>query len=162
MATTGNPLMPIYLPPRARRGSGTRVDPELDQVRKLAITLDRYLVDPILGLFLPGAGDIVSSVVGLYTVAIALRRKTSPVVIARMLLNLGLDALIGVVPLVGDLFDFGFKANQRNVELLASSAHRGGKASARDWAFVVAAALLFLGVFALSIFAVVWLVRALV
>lgn len=154
--------MPVYLPPRARRGSGTHVDYEVERVRKLSTVLDRYLVDPILGLFLPGAGDIIGSVVGLYTVGIALRRRISPVVIARMLLNLGLDALIGIVPLVGDLFDVGFKANLRNVELLASSAERGGKASARDWAFVGGAALLFVGALALSIFAIVSIVRALV
>ena len=154
--------MPVYLPPRAKRGSGTHVDLEVERVRKLATVLDRYLVDPILGLFLPGAGDIIGSVVGLYTVGIALRRRISPVVIARMLLNLGLDGLIGIVPFVGDLFDIGFKANQRNVDLLVSSAERGGKASARDWAFVVGAALLFVGVLALSIYAIVSIVRALV
>ena len=152
--------MPVYLPPRAKRGSGTRVDPELDRVRKMATVLDRYLVDPIVGLVIPGAGDIIGSLLGMYTVHIALRRRVHPVVIARMLLNLGIDALLGIVPFIGDLFDLGYKANSRNVELLEQRAEHGGKASARDWAFVVGAALLFAGAVALSVFAIVSLFRA--
>src|SRR5213076_2964214 len=110
--------LPPYLPPRAKRGSGTHVDYELSRARKLARLLDGYFVDPILGLLIPGAGDVIGSLLGLYTLSVAIRRRVSPVIIARMLLNLGLDGLLGVVPLVGDLFDFGFKANQKNIALL--------------------------------------------
>ena len=158
MATTGNPLMPVYLPPRAKRGSGTHVDYELDRVKKMARVLDLYMVDPIVGLILPGAGDIIGSLFGMYTVSIAFRRKVSPVIIARMLLNLALDAILGIVPFVGDLVDVGFKANQKNVALLE---HREtGKATAKDWAFVVGAALLFFGTIALSVYAIYALFRA--
>ncbi len=159
MATTGNHhLLPQYLPPRAKRGSGTHVDHELERVKKMAVVMDRYMVDPIIGLILPGAGDIIGSLLGMYTVAIAMKRKVSPVIIARMLLNLGLDAIIGFVPLIGDVADIGFKANQKNVELL--SERNTGKASAKDWLFVVGAALLFFGTIALSVFAIVSLFRA--
>ena len=159
MATTGSHhLMPSYLPPRAKRGSGTHVDYELDRVKKMATVLDRYMVDPIIGLFLPGAGDVLGSLLGMYTVHMAFQRKLSPVIIARMLLNLALDALLGIVPLVGDLVDVGFKANQKNVALLEE--RQTGKASAKDWAFVVGAALLFFGTIALSVFAIVSLFRA--
>ncbi|MDQ3338936.1 MAG: DUF4112 domain-containing protein [Myxococcota bacterium] len=159
MAATGNHhLLPGYLPPRAKRGSGTTVDHELDRVKKMATVLDRYMVDPIVGLILPGAGDIIGSMLGMYTVSIAFKRRLSPVIIARMLLNLALDALLGIVPLVGDLVDVGYKANLKNVELLQE--RNTGKASAKDWAFVVGAALLFFGTIALSIFAIVSLLRA--
>jgi hypothetical protein len=135
MATTGNHhLMPAYLPPRAKRGSGTHVDYELERVKKMATILDRYMVDPIIGLVLPGAGDIIGSLLGMYTVNMAFRRKLSPVIIARMLLNL------------------------KNVALLEE--RHTGKASAKDWAFVVGAALLFFGTIALSVFAIVSLLRA--
>jgi hypothetical protein len=159
MATTGNHrLMPAYLPPRAKRGTGTHVDHELERVKKMATVLDRYMVDPIIGLVLPGAGDVIGSLLGMYTVHLAFKRKVSPVIIARMLLNLGFDGLLGIVPLVGDLVDVGFKANVKNVELLQE--RNTGKASAKDWAFVVGAALLFFGTIALSIFAIVTLLRA--
>jgi hypothetical protein len=134
------------------------VDVELERVKKWAVVLDRYMVDPIVGLLLPGAGDIIGSLLGMYTVSMAFRRKVSPVIIARMLLNLGLDALLGIVPLVGDIVDVGFKANQKNVELLSERTE--GKASAKDWLFVVGAALLFFGTIALSVFAIVSLFRA--
>jgi hypothetical protein len=153
MATTHSAHLP-YVAPRPRRGTGTNIDPEVDRVRKLARMLDTYMVDPLIGLFLPGAGDLVGSALGLYTVVLAARRKVSPIVIARMLMNLALDAVLGFIPLVGDLTDFAFKANQKNIDLLVDPAHAGGKATRKDWLAVGGAALLFVGVLALVIYAI--------
>jgi hypothetical protein len=136
-------------------------DRELERVRKLARVLDTYLVDPILGMLLPGVGDILGSVIGLYVVGIALRRRVSPLVIARMVLNLGLDAGIGALPLVGDAFDFGFHANQRNVALLEARSATGGRATGADWLVLVAAMLVFCAVIGLVCWAIVWLIRRL-
>src|SRR4051794_19151389 len=133
---------PVPLPyriPRARRGSGTQLDPDVERVRKLAKVMDHYMVDPLLGLVLPGAGDIIGSLLGLYTVALAIRRKMSPVIIARMLLNLAIDAAVGIVPLIGDMADVAWKANDKNVALLSDRAATGGHATARDWISVVGA-----------------------
>lgn len=135
-------------------------DPGIARARALARILDDYFVDPLIGLVLPGVGDVIMSVLGLYIVAIALRRRVSPVVIARMLLNLGLDAAIGAVPLVGDVFDFGFRANRRNVALLTDRVATGGRATARDWLAVVAAATGFVAIVGLVCWAIVALVRA--
>lgn len=136
MASISSPR--IYVRPKTPVGSGTVRDVELERVKTFARVLDSYFVDPILGLVLPGAGDLIGSLLGFYVVMIAVRRKVSPVIIARMIMNLGLDAAIGFIPLVGDLGDFAFKANKKNVELL--SARETGKASAKDW-FVVVGAL---------------------
>ena len=84
-------------------------------MRSLARLLDSYFIDPLIGLVLPGGGDVIGSLLGIYTVVIAARRKVSPVIIARMLMNLAADAVLGFIPLIGDLFDLGFKAHQRNV-----------------------------------------------
>lgn len=160
MATTTTPLpFPV---PRARRGSGTQVDPDLDRARRIARVLDQRFVDPILGFVLPGVGDLVGSLVGLYTVYLAIQRRVSPVVVARMLLNLVLDAALGVIPFVGDLFDLGFRANTRNVALLAERTEAGGRATRRDWLAVVGAAVAFGVVIGVTIYAVVALVRAIV
>ena len=156
--TTPVPLP--YAVPRARRGSGTRTDPEIERVTKLAKVLDHNLVDPFVGFVLPGVGDLLGSLLGLYTVALAVRRKMSPVIVARMLMNLALDAALGVVPLVGDLFDLGFKANQKNVALLGERAEGGGRATRKDWLAVVGAALAFGLAMGLAIYAVVRLVGA--
>jgi hypothetical protein len=131
----------------------------LERVRTLTRVLDHYLVDPVLGLVLPGAGDLIGSVLGLYIVGIALQRRTSPVIIARMLLNLALDAGLGLVPVLGDIADFAYKANTRNLALL-SERPIGGRTSARDWLVVGGAALVFVAVIALVIYGIVALVRA--
>src|SRR5437868_11839412 len=124
---------------------------EIQRVRTLARVLDHYLVDPLLGLLLPGAGDLVGSLLGLYIVGVAVRRRMSPVIIARMLLNLALDAVLGFVPLVGDIVDFVYKANDKNVALLTDR-HVTGKARARDWLAVGGAAVAFAAVIGLAIY----------
>ena len=136
-------------------------DRELQRVQTLARILDRFGVDPILGLIVPGGGDLAGSLLGLYAVTLAIRRRMSPVVIARMLLNLSVDALLGAIPLLGDLFDLGFRAHERNARLLAEHAPTGGRATPRDWLIVVGAALVFVGSLALAVYAVIALFRAL-
>ncbi len=135
-------------------------DREIQHARTLSKVLDHFLVDPILGLILPGAGDVAGSLMGLYTVGVALRRRMSPVIIARMLLNLALDAIMGVVPLLGDIADVAYQANQRNVKLLEQRAMTG-RATARDWLLVVGAALLFVGAVAGTVYLGYRLVSAL-
>ena len=158
MATIGT--APTYLPPDRPLGSGTSRDTELNRVRLLARVLDRYFVDPLIGLVIPGGGDVLGSMLGIYTVMIAVRRKVSPVIIARMLMNLAVDAVVGFIPLVGDLFDIGFKANTKNLELLTESVEHGGRATGRDWLIVVGAALAYMIVMAFVIWGVVALFRA--
>ncbi len=77
----------------------------------------RFGYDAILGL-VPGIGDLVGLLVGAGVVFAAVRIRASRAVISRMIGNLALDATLGSVPVIGDLFDFFFKANQRNLQLL--------------------------------------------
>jgi hypothetical protein len=137
-----------------------QLDPDVERVKRLAKILDGYFVDPIIGLFLPGAGDVIGSMLGMYTIALAVRRRMSPIIVARMLMNLTLDAAFGIIPFVGDVFDFAHKANTKNVALLSERAEHGGKATARDWLAVVGAALAFGAAIGLAIYAIVALVRA--
>lgn len=137
------------------------LDPEVERVRRLARVLDHYLVDPLIGLVLPGAGDLIGSLLGLYTVAVAVRRKMSPVIVARMLMNLALDALLGVVPLLGDVTDVFYKANEKNVRLLVDRDANDGRATARDWATIIGAAVVFGAAIGLTIYALVAVIRAL-
>ena len=73
--------------------------------------------DGIIGL-IPGIGDVAGMLVSLYIVAGAKRSGASGATLIRMLLNVGIEALIGAVPVIGDLFDMAFKANIRNMKLL--------------------------------------------
>jgi hypothetical protein len=100
---------------------------DLRRVRALARVLDtalrvpgtriRFGLDSIVGL-VPGAGDLVTSILSGYIVLASARLGVPPWVVLRMILNLGVDTLVGSVPLAGDLFDVGFKANVRNAALL--------------------------------------------
>lgn len=88
----------------------------LDDSVRVPGTNFRVGLDPLLGL-LPGAGDVAAAGLSLYIVFEAARLGVPVRTLIRMLLNIGVDALAGTVPLVGDLFDAAFKANRRNVEL---------------------------------------------
>jgi hypothetical protein len=135
-------------------------DPEMAMVQRVSRWMDVLALDPIMGFVLPGVGDVVGSAFGLYVVALAARRRLPLVVIARMLLNLGIDTLIGVVPVAGDLADVAFRAHRRNAELLLSR-QATGKATARDWALVAGAAAMLIGALVLSVWVAVLIVRAL-
>lgn len=89
----------------------------MDSAIRIPGTGIRLGLDSIVGL-VPGAGDLVSSVMSGYIVLASARMGVPPAVVARMILNLGVDTLVGSVPLLGDLFDVGFKANIRNAALL--------------------------------------------
>jgi hypothetical protein len=53
-----------------------------------------------------------------------------------MAFNIGLDYLVGMIPVIGDGFDFFWKANQQNIELIRSRATGHGKGRTSDYLFV--------------------------
>ena len=77
----------------------------------------RFGLDGLLGL-VPGVGDSLGALASAYLIVEARRLGAPRSVLLRMTGNLLLDYLIGAIPLLGDLFDFGFKANRRNLDLL--------------------------------------------
>ena len=77
----------------------------------------RFGLDFVLGI-LPGLGDGVAAVPAAYLILEAQRLGAPPALRMRMGFNVLLDFAVGAIPLVGDLFDFGFKANRRNIALL--------------------------------------------
>lgn len=138
-----------------------RPDPTVDRVETLARWLDDRFLDPVIGLFLPGVGDLAMSLVGLWVVGLAAHRRVPMVVLARMLLNLGIDALVGVVPVAGDVFDFAWKANKKNAALLRAHVDQPGRSTARDWLFLGGAAALLALALALPVAAVGFIVHKL-
>jgi hypothetical protein len=131
---------------------------DIASARKFARWFDTIPIDPLIGLVAPGVGDVLGSLLGLYIVGIAVRRKLPAVVIARMLVNLAADAAIGAVPLLGDLGDLAFKANRRNVDLLVARAPTR-RSTWRDWAMVAGAVGLLIGALVLAIWLTVSLIR---
>ena len=100
----------------------------LDTRFRIPGTSTRFGLDFILGL-VPGAGDIVSLGMSGTLVATMARHGASPRLVARMLVNVVLDAFIGSVPVLGNIFDLFYKANYRNAELMREyyeeGRHRG-------------------------------------
>ena len=144
-----------------RPGEPVPRDEALEAAATLARWLDHRFVDPLLGLLLPGVGDLLGSALGLYPVFLAWRRRAPKALLARMLLNLAADAAGGAIPVLGDIWDFFFRAHARNLELLrarASGAEVRGHWS--DTLVVGAALLLALAALAAPIVAAVWLWHA--
>ena len=120
-----------------------RIARTLDSAVPLPGTSFRFGLDPILGL-IPGVGDRVSP---LFTLGILFQARdlgVPRVVQLRMIFNVAIDVLTGFVPLIGDLFDFAWKANNRNMALLERHVYEEHTPSSGDWVFVVACVLLLL------------------
>jgi hypothetical protein len=77
----------------------------------------RIGIDPLLGV-LPGAGDVLSGGFSLYIVLEAARLGVSYTTLLQMIANISLDVVGGTIPVAGDIFDFVWKANKRNLELV--------------------------------------------
>lgn len=79
----------------------------------------RIGLDGIIGL-VPGVGDMVGGGLSSWILYQAYQQGAPKLILARMLINILIDAVVGAIPLVGDIFDFIWKANLRNVALLES------------------------------------------
>lgn len=81
-------------------------------------TQARFGADAIIGL-VPGIGDFITSILSAYIVMQAIRLGASGKTVAMMVGNILLDLVVGAIPAVGDLADFFFRSNQRNLQLMA-------------------------------------------
>jgi len=96
----------------------------LDSRFRIPGTNIRFGWDVLLGL-VPYVGDVVTlALSGLLVIAMA-RHGVSGMVVVKMLGNILLDAVVGTIPLLGDIFDVQFKANRRNYRLLREYYHTG-------------------------------------
>lgn len=96
------------------------------RIRALARWLDtnielpggtRIGFDGLIGL-IPGIGDTIGALLSFYIVLQAARMGASITTLTRMIGNIMLELFVGSIPVIGDLFDFAWKANVRNIELL--------------------------------------------
>jgi len=121
------------------------IDPRIADVEALARWMDYAFTLPggfqfglagIVGL-VPGIGDVLDAVLSLYIIARAIKLAIPRIAIARMLVNVGIEALAGAVPFIGDLFDIAFKANKRNYELLKNHLYQAERQRRADWLFLI-------------------------
>ncbi len=122
----------------------------LDDLVAIPGTKSRIGLDPIIGL-IPFVGDLVTSLVAMWIVLEAARFHLPGIVLVRMILNATFDFFFGLVPFLGDLFDFGFKANTRNLELFHQHAVDPGADTSGSWTFVAGIAAIFIALIWLSL-----------
>ena len=96
----------------------------------------RFGLDPILGL-IPGAGDAAGAVLAGWILVEAIRLGASRATVVRIAGNVAVDAVVGAIPILGDIFDFAWKANLRNVALLERHLGAPERAERADRSFVL-------------------------
>ncbi len=154
---------PEILSPRLRRGGKALDDESLDLLSHLLDdwfripgTAIRFGLDGIVG-FIPGIGDIIGGIASCVIVFAAWARGVSYVVLARMLVNWGIEVLLGTVPVLGNLFDIGWKANRRNYKLLTSSLADPRGERRRSWLFFTGLCVLLAAMLALPLVLFGWI-----
>jgi len=144
-------------------------DPRLARLRRLVHVWDeavrvpgtRFAVglDALVGL-VPGLGDALGALVAGSVLLAALRAGVPAAVAVRMLVNIALDAWVGAIPVAGDVFDAGFRANARNVTLLERWLAEPARAARGSRVALGAVAIGALALLAGAAAAAVWIARA--
>ena len=109
----------------------------LDGLFKVPGTGWRFGLDALIGL-IPNVGDTLTFLPSLYILFAGVRYGVPKITLLRMAFNLGLDYAVGSVPFIGDAFDFVWKANQQNMDLIRARASGHGKGKTSDYVFVFA------------------------
>ncbi|MBA3548165.1 MAG: DUF4112 domain-containing protein [Nannocystis sp.] len=142
-----------------------RLSRVLDGAIRIPGTSMRIGLDPILGL-IPGLGDWAGALGSGYILVRAAGLGAARSTLLRMAGNIGVDLVAGTVPMFGDLFDFGWKANERNMALLRAHLEAPEQRRKADHSFVVllvvGLGLLFLLCVGLSLWLFAWLLQTLI
>ena len=124
-----------------------RVARLMDSQFRLPGTRFRFGLDPLLGL-VPIVGDLSTTAVSVALLLTMLRHGASGAVVVRMALNILLDTFVGAIPILGNVFDFAYKSNERNVALLRRH-YAEGRHPGSGKGLIVLVLLAFLVVFGL-------------
>ncbi len=130
----------------------------LDTKFRLPLTQTRFGVDFLLGL-IPGLGDVISMGFSGLLVATMAKNGASARLVARMLVNVALDTVVGSIPVLGNLFDLYFKANSRNL-LLMREYYQEGKHEGSVWPVVIGVITVILLLFGITAWIAFVIVRA--
>ncbi len=147
--------------------------PQLERIKKISTILDsqfegpfgfRFGLDPIVGL-IPVVGDGVTTLISFYLVIEAYYLGCSPAILMRMIFNIFLEDAIKVFPFVGQVFDFYWKSNQKNLKLIESYFDQPHETIQRSKVFLIVLITSFIIVFislaAASVAFLIWLMSQL-
>lgn len=144
------PPTPTVDDDHTRQGKATaahRLAGLLDDAFTVPGTRIRVGLDGLIGL-IPGVGDVIGAALSALVIALAARAGAPCPVLARMAGNVLIETIIGLVPVLGDVFDFAWKANRKNVELLDEVVRDPDRTARRSAAWLIAglaAIVLFVG-----------------
>src|SRR6185437_12211334 len=158
---------PEVLPPRTKRGgklSGKLFDDEnldllshiLDDFLRIPGTSIRFGLDGIVGV-IPGIGDVIGGIASCIIIIAAWMRGVSYVTLVRMVVNVGIEVVVGSVPIVGDMFDIAWRANRRNYALLTGSLDQPRKHTVQSWIFLIGLCLLLAALGLLPMLLIAWM-----
>ena len=107
----------------------------LDDWVRIPVVGWRFGLDALIGL-VPNVGDTLTSFASFYILIAGVRYGVPKITILRMAFNIGLDYLVGAIPFLGDAFDFVWKANKQNIDLIRERATGKDKGTTSDYLFV--------------------------
>jgi hypothetical protein len=123
----------------------------LDGLFKVPGTGWRFGLDSLIGL-IPNVGDMATSVASFYILVAGVRYGVPKITLVRMAFNIGLDYVVGAIPFLGDAFDFVWKANKQNMDLIRERGKGKGTGTTGDYVFVFGMILLLIAILAASVF----------
>ncbi len=150
------------LRPRLLDANGAFRDENLEMLSRLLDTWFRvpgtnirFGLDGIIG-FVPGVGDFLAGAASCIIVLAAFFRGVPLVTVARMAANIGVEVVVGAVPVLGNLFDIGWRANRRNYALLERSLTHGRRDTWRDWLYMICIGLALMAFIMLPFVLLLW------
>ena len=108
----------------------------LDDWFHIPFTPVRIGLDGLIGL-IPGLGDILAGLASFVIILAAWIRGVPYVTLVRMLINVGIEVIIGTIPLFGDIFDIAWKANRRNYKLMVRQLREPRQHTWKDYVFLL-------------------------
>lgn len=144
-------------------------DTGLQRIEKLSVLLDskftfpglkfKYGLDPIMGLF-PVLGDLSSFAISCALLFFMAKHGASRKVVILMAGNIILDAVVGSIPILGTIFDFTYKANNRNIRLLKRHYEEGKYQGSGKGILILVGLIIVISIF-LIVFSIILLTKLL-
>ncbi len=154
---------PEVLPPRTKRGGKVFDDENLDLLShilddflRIPGTSIRFGLDGIVGL-IPGIGDLIGGIASCVIIFAAWTRGVPYVTVAQMVANVGIEVVVGSIPVLGDMFDIAWRANRRNYALLAGTLAEPRKHTIHSWIFLIGLFALLAGLVLIPMLFLAWL-----
>ncbi len=122
----------------------------LDDWIKIPVVGWRFGLDALIGL-IPNVGDMATSLASFYILLAGVRHGVPRITLVRMAFNIGLDYVVGAIPFIGDAFDFFWKANRQNIDLIRERGTGNNKGTTGDYVFVFAIILILIALLVGSI-----------